>query len=1452
MRSMAKQALVAWTFSALALSLGDAPGVKAAEPLRVLFLGDQGHHRPTDRVRQISPVLRSRGIELTYSEEVTELNPKTLAGYNAVLLYANIDEIGADQERALLEYVNGGGGFVPIHCASYCFRNSDKVVALMGAQFLRHGTGVMRDTIAAPDHPVMKGYTGFESWDETYVHHKHNPEGRTVLAYHVDGASREPWTWVRNQGKGRVFYTAWGHDERTWGHPGFQNLLERGIRWASATDPALAGAFAERALLPLPTMTAKNQDVKPFAYDEAKIAFYPPDGNRKGDGLWNKMQRPVDPAESQKHIIVPEGFRAELFAAEPQIDKPLCMNWDERGRLWIAETIDYPNELKPEGLGRDRIKICEDTDGDGRADKFTIFAEKLSIPTSLTFSQGGLIVHQAPQTLFLKDNDGDDKADERRVLFEGWRTHDTHAGPSNLRYGLDNWIWGMVGYSGFSGKVGSEALKFSQGFYRFKPDGSTLEFLRSTSNNSWGVGISEEGLVFGSTANRNPSMYLAIPNRYYEAVRGWSSSVLEMIADTHMFKAVTDRVRQVDHHGGYTAGAGHALYTARDYPEFYWNRTAFVAEPTGHLVGTFVLNREGSDFHSTNPVNLFASDDEWTAPTMAEVGPDGQVWVIDWYNYIVQHNPTPAGFKTGQGGAYETDLRDKTHGRIYRIVNQAAKLGPQTSLAQATPQQLVDTLKNSNMFWRLHAQRLLVERGERDVLPALYALVNNADVDAIGLNPAAIHALWTLHGLKVLDGSHPKAAEIATAALGHKSAGVRMNALKVLPRNQASLEAILTKRVLDDPDALVRLNALLALSEMPESAGAGQAAAALLLKPENSSDRWIPDAITAAAAHNALEFLKAVGKTKSVQPRLLAVTNIVAEHYARGGPIATVNPLIASLADADPRVVEAVIAGLIKGWPKDRPATLEPKAEEALAAVLPRLSPGAKGQLLRLATSWGSRHFESSAAEVGKSLLADVGNERLPEDQRIAAAKQLISFRPDDPAVVESLLEIITPRTSPALAKGIINALGESGSESVGTALVPRIGRLTPETKSTAIGVLLRRPAATTALLNAIEKQEVSLSDLSLDQTQSLAAHPESKIRQRARALFARGGGLPNADRQKVIEELTPLVLRKGDPALGKVIFQQQCLKCHTHGAEGGKVGPDLTGMAVHPKEELLVHILDPSRSVEGNYRQYNVATTDGQVFVGVLTSETKTAIELGDAEGKPHVILRADVEELQASPKSIMPEGFEKQVPPEGLANLLEFLTQRGKYLPLDLGKSATIVSTTGMFYSKDAGAERLIFRDWSPKTFDGVPFRLVDPRGERVPNVIMLFGPTGTFPPTMPKAVGLACNVPAKAIHLLSGVSGWGYPGGQEGSVSLIVRLHYASGATEDHPLKNGIHFADYIRRVDVPESKFAFPLRGQQIRYLAIAPKRTEVINQIEFVKGPDGTAPVVMAVTIESGE
>jgi hypothetical protein len=264
------------------------------------------------------------------------------------------------------------------------------------------------------------------------------------------------------------------------------------------------------------------------------------------------------------------------------------------------------------------------------------------------------------------------------------------------------------------------------------------------------------------------------------------------------------------------------------------------------------------------------------------------------------------------------------------------------------------------------------------------------------------------------------------------------------------------------------------------------------------------------------------------------------------------------------------------------------------------------------------------------------------------------------------------------------------------------------------------------------------------------------------------------------------------------------------------------------------------------------VTLKKGTFITGLLASESRTAIEMFDAEGKKQTVLREDIEELTASPKSLMPDGFEKQLSRKDLTDLLEFLAQKGKYLPLPLDRIATVVSTKGMFHGEEVRGERLMLPDWKPRTVEGVPFHLVDPQGERMKNVVLLYGPQGKVPPAMPKSVALPCNTPAKAIHLLSGVSGWGHPYSDNRSVSMIVRLHYNDGKTEDHALRNGVHFADYIRRVDVPESHFAFGLQGKQMRYLSVRPQRTEKIKQIEFVKGSDSTAPVVMAVTVEIPE
>jgi putative heme-binding domain-containing protein len=1025
---------------------------------------------------------------------------------------------------------------------------------------------------------------------------------------------------------------------------------------------------------------------------------------------------------------------------------------------------------------------------------------------------------------------------------------DTHATASNLRYGFDNWIWGTVGYSGFRGTVGGREIRFGQGIFRFKPDGSALEFIRSSNNNTWGLGLTEDAIILGSTANGNASMYMPIPNRYYEAVNGWSASRLETIADSQRFYPLTDKVRQVDFHGRYTAGAGSAIYTARNFPKEYWNRVQFVAEPTGHLLGKFHLEARGADFIAHNGRNFAASDDEWTGPVCAEVGPDGALWVSDWYNYVIQHNPTPRGFQTGKGAAYETPLRDKTHGRIYRIAYSRAGVAPAqndgepSTVANAgarataggrrdayptltTPQQLVAALKNDNLLWRMHAQRLLVTRGQKDVVPALCDLVRDQGMDEIGLNPAAIHALWTLHGLGALAGSDAQASDAALAALKHPSAGVRRAAAMVLPRNEKSLDALLGSKLLDDPDAQVRLAALLALSEMPPSDNAAAGVVAMLQDPNNAEDRWIPDAATAAAARNDAGFIRALlskykpaaattsaespnnilpnssfeeqsdgrpagwktmthsgrgafavadlGHTGSrsvkisseqggdvswsaqvaVKPRtdyrltgwiktenvrkvgsangamlnvhelqdpvrggtkaLLGdndwtqvqldfnsgemrqvtinclfggwgrttgtawfddielvpaagsdlggeigrIVRLVTTHYAQRAPVESIIPTLTALKAAASSLAVPVLDGLVSGWPQGTSPNIGDTEKRTLDGLMRTLPESIRDRLLALAQRWGRTDiFGESISAIIDALKKQVADPSAAEAQRIAAAKRLLGLDGKSD-VVQLVLQQVNLLTPPGLATGLIGALTESRDRETGRALTAHWAELTPAVRRAAIATLMRRVEWSFALLDAIDKGSISRTDLAAEHWSQLKLNPDRGIARRAERLSVIAGTI-SADRQEIVNKLLPLAKEQGDPVRGKEVFTTNCAVCHAINGQGGKVGPDLSGIAARDRGEILIDILDPNRSVEANYRLWNVTTKSGDTFSGRLETETQTSVEILDTTGQKHAIQRKDIGTMEGTQLSIMPAGMEA-LPPDDLKSLLEFLCQ-------------------------------------------------------------------------------------------------------------------------------------------------------------------------------------------------
>ncbi len=528
------------------------------------------------------------------------------------------------------------------------------------------------------------------------------------------------------------------------------------------------------------------------------------------------LQLPFSVKGSMERTQVPADCELKLFASEPDIAKPIAFAWDERGRCWVVETRDYPHGITENHEGQDSIKICEDTDGDGKADKFTVFADKLNLPTGIVFARKGIIVAAPPKFIYLEDTDGDDKADKCETIIDCWGIRDTHAQASNLHYGFDNWIYGCVGYSGIEGYVGGKKHQFAMGTYRFKPDGSAIEFLHQFTNNAWAHSTNDAGDQFGGTANGAPIFFGGIPAPAYpEGTRGMTAKKINVVDTCH---TITPNFRQVDVFGGYTAAAGSNFIYSDALPARFQGK-AMICEPTMKVVALVDVQPDGAGWKALDSMNIYASSDEWNSPVHAEVGPDGAVWVADFQNFIIQHNPTPSkergGFMatTGVGGAHENDLRDHSRGRIYRIVGKGAPKATKTLYGQL-----------------LRQQRLASDQSDLSDL-------------------SDIHALWVKHARGTLT---PKDHQ---AALISKDAKLRRNAIRALGSDKAAQELFFGSGVFSDPDLHTRLAAFVKLSDFETTPEIQTLVKKLAADPIVKNDEWLAEAAKMLGKkHKALNF----------------------------------------------------------------------------------------------------------------------------------------------------------------------------------------------------------------------------------------------------------------------------------------------------------------------------------------------------------------------------------------------------------------------------------------------------------------------------------------------------------------------------------------------------------------------------------------------------------------------
>ncbi len=426
-------------------------------------------------------------------------------------------------------------------------------------------------------------------------------------------------------------------------------------------------------------------------------------------------------------------------------------------------------------------------------------------------------------------------------------------------------------------------------------------------------------------------------------------------------------------------------------------------------------------------------------------------------NIVVQHNPTPNGFETGERGAYETPLRDKVHGRIYRIVPVARAIDDSLQLSSSSPiDELIRALSSRNMFWRLHAQRLLVESGDVTIATKLIPVISDHSVDEIGLNVGAIHGLRVLQGLRSQSELSRDVMDAWYTALRHPSAATRRTAALSLPASPESLKQIVQAGLLLDSEPLVRLAACTAISDAavvlsagndrPENSELSKQLVRSLLDETTAKDRWLPDAITSSAAGCDFEFLTAIASFKPDAPvgrHVQLVVERVAEHYARGGELRNLESLLTSLSAASPEVSAAVIGGISEGLPENRRPALTDGIEQSLVALFDSSDASGKLRVIALAQRWGSRRVETQAAALAAELLAVAGNGELDVNQRIAAITDLGSIRRDDQDVTRTIVELLDARTEPEFVVATVRAFQSSTADALGEQLAAAAVRLT-------------------------------------------------------------------------------------------------------------------------------------------------------------------------------------------------------------------------------------------------------------------------------------------------------------------------------------------------------------------------------------------------------------------------
>ena len=954
------------------------------------------------------------------------------------------------------------------------------------------------------------------------------------------------------------------------------------------------------------------------------------------------------PEEARARMVLPEGFAAGVFASEPDIRQPVAACFDERGRMWVIEYLQYPTpaglkpvtvdqylrteydrvpEPPPKGpRGADRIKILEDIDGDGRADKVTTFVEGLNLASGLAVGHGGVFVGQAPYLLFYPDRDRDDRPDgDPEVLLTGFGLQDAHATVNSLGWGPDGWLYGAQGSTVTANIRG---IGFQQGIWRYHPRTHAFELFAEGGGNTWGLDWDRDGNAF-SSSNGSYIAFHTVQGGYY--VKGFAKhGPLHNPRTYGYFDPIAYDGPKV---GGHVTPGG-IIYKGDAFPESF--RGTFIG---GNLLSNAVYwhtpRPDGSTFRGKHGGTLIDARDPWFRPIDLLVGPDGCVYVVDWYDRRASHlDPR--------------DTWDKTNGRIYRISYGGRKPLPPFDLAKLSTDALIDLRSSPNDWQAEVARRLLAERRDPAAIPRLKDLLAD-DTDPT----VSLRDLWALHASGGLD------ERTVLRLFDHPVAAVRRWFVRLLGDDH---------RI--SPDLLAGFISLAGRGSDPAYRSQLASSArrwpardsfaivdALLDRSEDAADRQIPLLLWWACESNLTtdhETAIAHMNTRGFLERPLVRTAIL-ERYARLLISSTVDDeaaarllgLVREGAETD-----LVVAGMLKGLEGRKVTTVPRTLTEAVARIAK--ADGSKPDRRLLAMRLG----DPTAISATLRLIADPNG---PDAARVAAI-EAVAQAPNDQGMA-ALSGLVTARTKTPVVSAAIAGLGAFDRAEVATALIDRYATLPGATRTRVVDLLASRKVWAGPLVEAIGAGKVPAKEVSAAQVRAIARLGDPALNARLATAWGRLPGPGSPEKVRRIAEVRGILPEgdKGSASRGRAVFKERCAVCHKLFGEGETIGPDLTGAERGDLDFLLTSLIDPNALVRKEYGSRTIVTKDGRVLDGLVVDENDRTITLVDGKRQRTTIAVGDVESSRASEVSLMPEGVLDPLKDEQVRDLFKYLQSSG-----------------------------------------------------------------------------------------------------------------------------------------------------------------------------------------------